>query len=144
MPDPIAGSSVTCPQCGYDLSGTAIGGTCPECGVSVAASIGAAPAANAATGNDSSPVVCLVLGILSLVSGCLPLGFLAIAWHGMAQRAIAQGRAPRDQAGLATAGLIMGWIAAAIVLLFVGLFVLSFILPVLLMLIAGVIAALSP
>ena len=32
--------SVPCIQCGYDLSGTALGSNCPECGVSVSETFG--------------------------------------------------------------------------------------------------------
>ncbi|MEM6756445.1 MAG: hypothetical protein AAF586_04700 [Planctomycetota bacterium] len=144
-PDQVERSRVACAYCGYDLSGTAIGGKCPECGASVAESVRVSSAAGTpAGGTDSSPVVCLVFGVIALVTGCTPLGFVAIWQHGVAKRAIAQGRAPKDQMVLATVGLIMGWIAVAFFLLGLLFFAIIFLTPILLAIFAAAVSSVNP
>jgi len=119
VPAPITDSSrVACVYCGYDLTGTAVGGRCPECGARVSESLRRSPgASNSALATDSTPIVCLVFGILSLVTSCFPLGIVAIIMYGRARRAIATGQAPADQATLATVGLVLGWVSIGIALL---------------------------
>jgi len=116
---PVDPSRLVCSTCGYDLSGTAVGGKCPECGAGVAESIRVSSSLRSSSGgqNDSSPTVCLVFGLIGLVAGCTPLGFVAIWQYGVAKRAIAEGRAPSDQMTLATIGLVTGWIAIGLLVL---------------------------
>ncbi|MEM6334869.1 MAG: hypothetical protein AAF823_16175 [Planctomycetota bacterium] len=108
-------SQTPCITCGYDLSGTAIGGNCPECGTPVRESLRIAGYGQPANGTtDGSPTVCLIFGILSLVTGCGPLGVVAIWQYPYAKRAVAQGRAPQDQMMLATVGVVLGWIGVVL------------------------------
>ncbi|MEM0913890.1 MAG: DUF4190 domain-containing protein [Planctomycetota bacterium] len=110
-PARVEDSRVLCAECGYDLSGTAIGGKCPECGSDVHESI---RASTVVAGSDSSALLCLIFGCLSFVAGCTPLGFVAVWMYGRAKRAIAEGRAPADQRVMATIGVVLGWIGVAL------------------------------
>ena len=66
-------------------------------------------------------VSALVLGLLPVMSGCVPLGIPAIILGHMELNAIKEGTAPASGRNLALGGVILGWIsvAAMIVLTFV-------------------------
>lgn len=111
-----------CQACGYELSGTPVGGVCPECGTGVHTHVGAQDGTGLA-------IAALVLGVLSLVSGflALPIGLVAIVLANKARIAVQEGRMPESGLGMANAGRILGWVgvalgvlAALIVLLFFG------------------------
>jgi len=65
-------TDIRCIQCGYDLSGTAIGGACPECGTPVAESLH--PRLTPEQGRDRSNAVA---SVICGVGGLLCCGILA-------------------------------------------------------------------
>ena len=75
---------------------------------------------------NGNAITSLVLGICALVV-FPPIGILAVIFGNRARREIAQ--RGEDGAGLATAGVILGWIGTALTALFV-LFVIIFIVAV--------------
>lgn len=108
-------------QCGYDLSGSAVGGSCPECGTPVEHSIRRAASTAQGTG---SATTCMVLGILSLVV-CAILGPFAIMTYNKYLEEVDRGEASAQGMGMAKAGQICGWISVVLLILqclFFGLF----------------------
>ncbi|MEM9884089.1 MAG: DUF4190 domain-containing protein [Planctomycetota bacterium] len=115
-------SSLTCPNCGYNLTGATIGMPCPECASIVGQGL---------LGMDTRPtsgyaVASLVLGIVGLV-GCpawgLPsmvCGPLAILFAYLTRKQIARGEAGGNSSGPATAGMVLGIIASIIGAVAVG------------------------
>jgi hypothetical protein len=93
-------------NCGYDLSGSAVGGVCPECGTPVKSSIHQGETDALGTGRA---VTCMVLGILSLMV-CGILGPFAILHYHRYCRQVAQGRVSNRGMAMAKAGLITGWV----------------------------------
>ena len=114
---PITPTFMRCAQCGYDLTGAAIGGVCAECGLAVAETI-----RRQTQGAKSSGVAttCLVLGILS-VAVCMPLGPIAIFWYFRAMKDIGQGGYSEGSKSMAKAGLITGIIGTVITLLYAAI-----------------------
>ncbi len=118
----IEPSNIYCLQCGYDLTGVAIGGTCPECGARVAPVLQ----------NDFAPasgkaIASMVLGIVAIPS-CVLYGvptlicsILAIIFWYLAKQDIRTGRFSASSASMATAGLACGLVGLGLVLLFVTL-----------------------
>lgn len=114
-PPPIQ-THVRCTNCGYDLTGAAIGTPCPECG----AIIGHGTLAASYQAMSGRAVASLVLGIMSVV-GCfvygLPgvlFGILAIAFaSGVKQQVINLEVAPAS-AGIAKAGMICGIVGVSL------------------------------
>ncbi|MCC6906443.1 MAG: DUF4190 domain-containing protein [Phycisphaerales bacterium] len=126
-PPIIQPSGYACIECGYDLSGTAIGGQCPECGRATVDSLRGLPVA---TPNSSLPVTALVLGIVSIVSlfVCMPLvicGPFALALGWKALRDIRSG-AIVGSAGMAMAGIVMGTLGSVLVVFFVAIIFAAF------------------
>jgi uncharacterized membrane protein YidH (DUF202 family) len=116
-PTRLDDTRVRCVGCGYELSGTAIGGTCPECGRPTRDSIRAARRVSHNSSTSSSAIVGLVLSILGLISGCLIVSPFAIWLYYRTRDEVARGDASPDSMGIATAGLVMGWIGTALLLL---------------------------
>ncbi|MCC6906445.1 MAG: DUF4190 domain-containing protein [Phycisphaerales bacterium] len=110
-PPIIQPSGYACIECGYDLSGTAIGGQCPECGRAIVDSLRARQSEMPAS---SMPVTSLILGILGVVacSLCAPA-----AWYlgAKARRDIREGAVSAAGQGMATAGWILGMIGTALI-----------------------------
>jgi hypothetical protein len=106
----IKPSSLKCSQCGYDLTGTAIGGSCPECGTSVWQTIDALmPKASALLPANEHATVCLALGMMS---ACIPfVGVLAIVMGVISKREIAQGNFRPSSRISADVGLLLGCIS---------------------------------
>jgi len=71
---PIDSTEFRCAQCGYDVSGSVVGGTCPECGKPVGDSLREFAKGDKSSG---SATAAMVLGILSLTA-CPMLGPIAI------------------------------------------------------------------
>lgn len=111
-PGQVTESTIHCTGCGYDLSGSALGGYCPECGRSVGESL---PRATALT-NTPGSVSCMVFGILSLAI-CAICGPLAIVQYFQVRRADDPRFHNPGSLTMAKAGLIMGMISTAILLL---------------------------
>lgn len=107
-PGPVEASSVRCVQCGYDLSGSALGGTCPECGTLVKQSLAATGGQGPTSGYA---VTSLVLGIVSIPSclccglPSLVCGILALVFANKAEAQFLEGASGQ---GLAMAGRICG------------------------------------
>jgi hypothetical protein len=125
---PVIASAVRCVSCGYDLSGTAIGGTCSECGAEVARSLRPAGALARTSGFAIGSFVC---GILSVVLGWCTvvglIGIVAIALYFPAMKEIESGACGGSSKGLAVAGLVLGIIGTVLGttclgLMFVGRF----------------------
>lgn len=111
---PVTSKAYNCVQCGYDLSGSALGGVCPECGTSVANTIRVSGGTSA--GSTSTATTCMVMGILGLAV-CGICGPIAIWMYYQAVDDVKRNKAPTSSLGMAKAGLIMGWIATALMIL---------------------------
>ena len=107
---PITPTSMRCAQCGYDLSGAAIGGVCAECGLSVAETIRRQTQGTKSSGKATT---CMVIGIIS-VAVCMPLGPIAIVLYFGAMKELSQGGFSDSSRTMAKAGLIMGIIGTCI------------------------------
>lgn len=108
-------TSLRCVGCGYDLSGSAVGGFCPECGRPVQDSLPRYGALQSAPHAVSS----MVWGILSLVI-CPLLGIVAIALYYEARRAYQPTLHNAGSMTMARAGLIMGIISTTILVFWAG------------------------
>ena len=129
VPQPVSPTSVYCIQCGYNLTGVAIGSTCPECGRTVA------PSFHGQTLPTSGKAVAsMVLGICSII-GCMFYGIpslicgpLAIIFAILAKKQVARGEAGSSSAGMATAGLICGIVGVSLVALLIVFIVVMIVL----------------
>ncbi len=122
----ISPTSVFCIQCGYNLTGVAIGSTCPECGRRVAPSFH-----GQVLPSSGKAVASMVLGICSIV-GCLFYGIpaitcgpLAIIFAVLAKGQIQRGEVSGASKGMAIAGMICGIIGTCLALLFIGFIVVA-------------------
>ena len=119
MPDPptVKPTGFSCAACGYNLSGTTIGGICPECGVLVEHSLRKATSAPRTSGHATTS---LVLGILSLVV-CALIGPVAIAFAAAALHQVGGGGYTPGSRGMAIAGLVLGILSSILLAGFFGL-----------------------
>lgn len=101
---PIESTEFRCVQCGYDVSGSAVGGTCPECGKPISESIRFAQPGEEPCGTATAS---MVLGIISLLV-CGMFGPIAIWLYVNAKREMAAGGFSRSAHYQANAGLLMG------------------------------------
>ncbi len=121
-PGPITPTSVFCVQCGYNLTGVAIGSTCPECGRTVAPSFhsqmlptsGKAIAA-LVLGICSIPI-CILYGIPSIVCG-----ILAMVFSSKAKAQVVEGDVNPASKSMATAGWICGTIGLCLGIIYIGI-----------------------
>lgn len=116
--------SVPCTQCGYNLTGIAVGGKCPECGAMVDASLYASGSAPV----NGMAVTSMVLGIVSLVGLCCcggVLGVLGLIFGGVALNQINDGNYSSASRGMAIAGLICSGVSIALSILWFGLSILG-------------------
>ena len=116
----VVPTSVYCVQCGYNLTGVAIGSTCPECGRTVAPSFhgqmlptSGKAIASLVLGICSIPA-CVMYGIPAVICGCL-----AIFFAQKAKQQVDSGQASISSKSMATAGLICGIIGLCLGLLYV-------------------------
>lgn len=121
IPGVIKATSVFCVQCGYNLTGVAIGANCPECGRTVAPSFHSQmlPTSGKAItslvlGICSIPV-CMLYGIPAIICGVLAIIFARIA-----KAQVGEGEASPTSNGMATAGMICGIIGLCLGLIYVG------------------------
>lgn len=128
-PRHVTPTSVFCVQCGYNLTGVAIGSTCPECGRTVAPSFH-----GQMLPTSGKAIASLVLGICSIV-GCVFYGIpslicgpLAIIFALMAKRQVADAKAGGSSAGMATAGLVCGIVGLCLVLITIAIVILIIVL----------------
>lgn len=117
QPPYISSTEVRCVGCGYDLSGTPVGGTCPECGRPVRDTLNSKETGDKSCGNATAS---MIFGILSLTV-CGLLGLVAIGLAHAADKEMAAGGYSSTSHTMAKAGWIMGWISTAI-LAIVGFF----------------------
>lgn len=74
-------------------------------------------------------IAAMVLGILGITGGGAPLGIIALVLGYSARNDIRASRGTLDGDGMATAGIVLGWIAVALLLMVCacgGLFMLLF------------------
>lgn len=130
---------IQCVKCGYDLAGTPLGGQCPECGTDIITSM---RAQNAPTSGKA--IAAMVVGICSIVVGCMSYGVVSIACGPVAivlavkaRRDIETGRFSPSSRGMATAGLVtgiigcvLGGLAVLLIILFLAGAVMSGPVPV--------------
>lgn len=109
----VTGTAYRCSRCGFDLSGTPIGGSCPECGQPVGETL---QSGNLAKPKVPNAVACLVLGILSIMA-CGLLGPIAIVLYHGARNQVQSGFYDPDSMGMAKAGMILGWVGTALAVL---------------------------
>lgn len=101
---PITPTDIRCIDCGYDISGSPIGGTCPECGKSVYESIRAVQIVQK---RDDTAANCMILGIISIIT-CGAFSPFAIWLYYNARKELAEAENPsRFEKYQATAGLLM-------------------------------------
>ena len=114
--EPISESQIACVKCGYNLTGSAIGGVCPECGESVGASLPSS-GGRKTSGLALASMITGICGIsMSLGCGCaaIPLPIAAVILGHMARKQIAERPHQVDGGSMAVAGLIMGYISLAL------------------------------
>lgn len=122
---------VACVRCGYNLTGSALGGTCPECGTPVTRSIGG----NATDPTSGFAIASLVMGILTLVSCSawglpgLLFGPLGLIFAHVARGQIARGEVGGASAGLAKAGMVCSLIGLALSAVGIVLVIVLFAIP---------------
>jgi hypothetical protein len=113
----ITPTIIRCIACGYDLTGTPIGGVCPECGAPVEKSV-VMQSRGLSSGKGTA---CMVLGILSLAA-CPGFGPIAIIMYFAAKSQMAIGGYEQSSHTMAKAGFIMGIISTVLL----GLWMLFF------------------
>ncbi|MCZ6815610.1 MAG: DUF4190 domain-containing protein [Planctomycetota bacterium] len=117
-PEPtLRDAQLCCRFCGYNLTGTLMGGVCPECGRPVADTIRTFAEAK----TSGKAIASLVLGIISLTTGCLLLGPLAIYYAKKSEAETAAGTVSRSSKGIAKAGFVLGVISTVLMLGYVVL-----------------------
>lgn len=115
----VSESSLNCVQCGYNLTGVTIGSACPECGRSIDASI----KAGAPPTTSGMAVASLVLGIcgLPLLLACgffgTPVSLLAVVLGHVSRSQISARPGVLRGSGMATAGLITGYVSLGLALI---------------------------
>ncbi len=113
---PVVSAGVACAGCGYDLSGTSVGGACPECGTTVAETIRRLGEVGRPAETNAAAIACLVLGILSLAC-CAWLGPVSIAFYVVAHQQLKHQPQATTSRTLATIGVVLGAVGS---LLMVG------------------------
>ena len=106
----IDSTEFRCVGCGYDLSGSTIGGSCPECGKPIGESLRARQEGAKSCGLATA---CMVVGILSLTV-CALAGPVAIWLYANSKKEMAVGGYSRGSHTMAKAGLIMGIISTVL------------------------------
>ncbi len=108
-----------CRFCGYNLTGAVIGGACPECGGAVTDTVKVIREAK----TSGKAIAALVLGIISLTTGCVFVGPVAMYYAQKADVEIAAGTAGPSSKGLAKAGFILGLISTLFIVGYVVIFI---------------------
>jgi len=126
-PTSVAPTTVYCVQCGYNLTGVAIGSTCPECGRTVA------PSFHGQTLPISGKsVAALVLGICSIFMcmfyglPAIIVGALAVIFANLSKKQVARGEAGGTSAGFATTGTVCGIIGIVLGVLYIAILIIIF------------------
>jgi len=124
-------SRLACQRCGYDLTGSVIGGACPECGEHIGQSL----VMNLPVSGQA--IACMVLGILCVVIctfGCLclgpvigvPCGLVAIGLYISAKRKIDTGQFHANSTSMNIAGLVCSIIGLVFGIPYIGLLIIGF------------------
>lgn len=124
-PNAVANANITCVTCGYDLSGSPIGGVCPECGTPVQESLRVSPT-NYSGNVSGTAITCMVLGICGIVV-CGFVSPFAIWLYYKTRDEVQAGQADPSSMGMAKAGLICGWIGLVLTFFYCGCFGLGFV-----------------
>ncbi len=127
----VAPTQVRCPRCSTLVEKPAVGNpVCPNCGFGSPAGAAtrqapqagyAAPAAptGATQANAPGAVGSLVCGILAIVMLGILTGIPAVVMGGRAKRRIRESGGRLGGDGMATAGLVLGWVSIGLTLLVV-------------------------
>ena len=112
-----------CPECGREVSDAAA--ACPGCGYPLAGAAYQAEVVRCVTsGKAVASLVCSLVGL----GFCFFVGqILGIVFGYQARREIRESGGALTGEGMATAGIIVGWVGLAIDILFVGFSLLWFI-----------------
>ncbi|NMO00541.1 DUF4190 domain-containing protein [Gordonia sp. TBRC 11910] len=78
-----------------------------------------------ATTTNTKAIVSLILGIAGLTATCGLLGIGGLILGYLAKREIDESGGTQDGSGLALAGIILGWICVAVIVLFVAFIIIS-------------------
>ncbi len=101
-------TSIRCASCGYDLSGTAVGGVCPECGMLVEETIKAKTRGPDPLPNNGCASWSVGLGILGM---CFwPVAPVALALSILANRQMRRGQYAKSSENAAMIGGILGFL----------------------------------
>jgi len=129
-PSGVSATGITCTNCGYNLTGVAIGSNCPECGTPVDASYAGVQGAP----TSGKAITAMVLGICSIVT-CWCYGIpgivcsiLAIVFWKLAKTQIKSGHYSDGSSGMGTAGLATGIAGGVLSLLTVAYIVVLIVL----------------
>lgn len=113
---PPAYAKIRCHNCGYNLTGIAIGGNCPECGTPVAESL----YSKAAAPPNGFAITSLVLGICAVCGLCCCfggfLGLPGLIFGIVAMSQMKTGQYNSASNGMAIAGMICSGVALALVI----------------------------
>ncbi|MFN3167240.1 MAG: DUF4190 domain-containing protein [Phycisphaeraceae bacterium] len=122
-PPSVRSSSYACSRCGYDLSGSVVGGACPECGAPVSESLRLAPQQQG--GTSTNALISMILGIVG-IAACGLVGPFAIWLYYRAKEDVRRGVAAPSSMGMAKAGLILGWVSTVLTVLVVVFYAVMF------------------
>ncbi|MHC5114720.1 MAG: DUF4190 domain-containing protein [Planctomycetota bacterium] len=125
--DSVSQSQFNCHQCGYNLTGGVIGGSCPECGEPIESSL-ASQTVEATPGVAIASMVVGISGLLLIfVCGALalPAPIVAVVLGHMAYARFARQPALPGK-GMALTGLITGYIALGLMLVFAAVMAVIF------------------
>ncbi len=107
----MADNATACPSCGTPAPTAAV---LPPPGPAAVAAVQAVPVQQ----TEDKAVISLVLGILSLVSFSILTGIPAIIVGRMSRENIRASAGHLTGEGMATAGIVMGWISVGLAVLF--------------------------
>ena len=120
----MADDALACPNCGASAarpvaSQVELAQANPPVAVASGPQVGPVPAQT-----EDKAVISLVLGILSLISLSILAGIPAIILGGMSKKNIRASGGRLTGEGIATVGIVMGWVSVALAVLFLLVFAL--------------------
>ncbi|MEO0477776.1 MAG: DUF4190 domain-containing protein [Planctomycetota bacterium] len=122
---PPSYATIRCHNCGYNLTGIAIGSDCPECGTPLAESL----YSNAAAPPNGFAITSLVLGICAVCGLCCCyggfLGLPGLIFGIVAMSQMKTGQYNNASNGMAIAGMICSGVALALVVVTIFLAIVS-------------------
>lgn len=125
-------TNVVCQQCGYNLTGVAIGGACPECGAHVAPNF-----AGLARPTNGYAIASIILGIVS-IPGCMCYGILglicgslAVIFAYIADKQIATGAFADGSKTITLIGKVCGFVGVTLSVLLLGFYIVIIVIAML-------------